>query len=179
MENNLENRLRDIIRDVPDFPKKGILFKDITPILSNAGVMHDITNFLSVMYRNQSIDVVAGIESRGFIFGSLVAQSLGVPFVPIRKAGKLPYDTIKKSYSLEYGEAALEIHTDAFKAGDNVLIHDDLLATGGTAGAAAALIKEAGAKVAGYNFLIELAFLKGRDNLADGANGSVYSIVKY
>ncbi|MEL7146284.1 MAG: adenine phosphoribosyltransferase [Bacteroidota bacterium] len=179
MEKNLENRLRDIIRDVPDFPKKGILFKDITPILSNAKVMHDVTNFLSVMYQNQAIDAVAGIESRGFIFGSLLAQSLGVPFVPIRKAGKLPYDTIKKSYQLEYGEAALEIHTDAFKAGDKVLIHDDLLATGGTAGAAAALIKEAGAQVYGYNFLIELGFLKGRDNLAEEMKGSIYSIVKY
>ena len=179
MDNNLENKLRDIIRDVPDFPKKGILFKDITPILSNAGMMHDITNFLSVLYRNQSIDVVAGIESRGFIFGSLLAQSLGVPFVPIRKAGKLPYDTIRKSYQLEYGEAALEIHTDAFKPGDKVLIHDDLLATGGTAAAAAELIVEAGAQVVSYNFLIELGFLNGRSNLSGEIAGSIYSIVKY
>ena len=179
MENNLESKLRGIIRDVPDFPKKGILFKDITPILSDAGTMHEITRFLSLIYQQQSIDVVVGIESRGFIFGSLLAQSLGVPFVPVRKAGKLPYDTIRRSYQLEYGEAALEIHTDAFKAGDRVLIHDDLLATGGTAAAASELVIEAGGVVAGYNFLIELEFLKGRDNLHETTEGSIYSIVKY
>lgn len=177
--NSLEERLKGIIRDVPDFPKKGIVFKDITPILSNAEVMRDITNFLSVIYQNQEIDAIIGIESRGFIFGPIMAQALGVPFVPIRKSGKLPYDKVSQSYDLEYGEDQLEIHTDAIKKGDKVLIHDDLLATGGTAEAASKLVDKLGGVIAGYTFLIELQFLNGRDNIQKYTEGNIYSIVKY
>lgn len=177
--NSLEDKLKAIIRDVPDFPKKGVTFKDITPLLSDAAVMRDVTNFLQIIYRDQQIDAVAGIESRGFIFGPIIAQSLGVPFVPVRKSGKLPYQKISQSYQLEYGEDELEMHTDAFEKGAKVLIHDDLLATGGTASAAAQLIRQAGGIVAGFTFLIELSFLEGRENIQDFTEGSVYSIVKY
>jgi len=177
--NSLADKLKSIIRDVPDFPKKGIIFKDITPILSDASLMSDITQFLSIIYKNQELDAIAGIESRGFIFGPLIAQSIGVPFIPIRKSGKLPYTTIKQSYALEYGEASLEIHTDALKVGNRVLIHDDLLATGGTAGAASQLINKIGGEVIGYNFLIELGFLNGRDKITSQTTDNVYSIVKY
>ncbi|MEL6557585.1 MAG: adenine phosphoribosyltransferase [Bacteroidota bacterium] len=177
--NSLEERLKGIIRDVPDFPKKGITFKDITPILSNAEVMRDITNFLSVIYQNQEIDAIIGIESRGFIFGPIMAQALGVPFVPVRKSGKLPYNKVSQSYDLEYGEDQLEIHTDAIKEGDKVLIHDDLLATGGTAEAASKLVNKLGGVIAGYTFLIELQFLNGRDYIQKYTDGNIYSIVKY
>lgn len=176
---SLEERLKTIIRDVPDFPKKGIMFKDITPILSNVEVMKDITNFLSIIYQKQEIDAVIGIESRGFIFGPIIAQTLGVPFVPIRKSGKLPYDKVSQTYGLEYGEDELEIHIDAIKKGDKVLIHDDLLATGGTADAAAKLIKKLDGIITGYTFLIELQFLNGRQNIQHHTDGNVYSIVKY
>jgi len=176
---SLEDKLKGIIRDVPDFPKKGIIFKDITPVLSNAEVMKDVTNFLTVIYKDQPIDVVVGIESRGFIFGPILAQAIDVPFVPIRKSGKLPYDKISQAYDLEYGEDELEMHTDAIKKGDKVLVHDDLLATGGTAIAASKLIHHAGGEIAGYTFLIELAFLKGRDGLQKYTDGNIYSIVKY
>lgn len=177
--NSLSDKLKDAIRDVQDFPKKGVVFKDITPILSDATLMSDITNFLAVVYQNQEIDAIAGIESRGFIFGPLIAQSLGIPFIPIRKSGKLPYKTISQSYALEYGEASLEIHTDAIKKGSKVLIHDDLLATGGTASAASELIKRIGGKIAGYTFLIELGFLEGRKQIQSYTEGNIHSIVVY
>ena len=177
--NSLSDKLKDAIRDVQDFPKKGVVFKDITPILSDATLMSDITNFLAVVYQNQEIDAIAGIESRGFIFGPLIAQSLGIPFIPIRKSGKLPYKTISQSYALEYGEASLEIHTDAIKEGSKVLIHDDLLATGGTASAASELIKRIGGKIAGYTFLIELGFLEGRKQIQSYTEGNIHSIVVY
>ncbi len=176
---SLEERLKSIIRDVPDFPKKGIMFKDITPILSNAEVMKDITNFLSIIYQKQEIDAVIGIESRGFIFGPILAQALGIPLIPIRKSGKLPYDKVSQSYDLEYGEDQLEIHTDALKNGDKVLILDDLLATGGTAEAASKLVEKLGGVITGFTFLIELEFLKGRDHIQKYTKGNVSSIVKY
>lgn len=157
----LADRIKDAIRDVPNFPKDGIIFKDITPILQDAQLCKDILKDLHSKYKNEKIDAVLGIESRGFLFGPQLALMLGIPFIPVRKKGKLPYKTISESYTLEYGKATLEMHTDALKSGDRILIHDDLLATGGTAAAAAKLSKQLGAEVAGYSFLVELAFLGG------------------
>ena len=161
----ISDKIKQIIRDVPDFPKPGIVFKDITPILKNPGLCDEIADALAQQLTNTKIDVVAGIESRGFLFGLALAQKLKVPFVPIRKAGKLPYKTIQQSYDLEYGSATLEVHEDAFDAGQKVLIHDDLLATGGTVVAASALVQKLGAEVVGYSFLINLDFLKGKERL--------------
>ena len=161
----VSDKIKQIIRDVPDFPKPGIVFKDITPILKNPGLCDEIADALAQQLTNTKIDVVAGIESRGFLFGLALAQKLKVPFVPIRKAGKLPYKTIQQSYDLEYGSATLEVHEDAFDAGQKVLIHDDLLATGGTVVAASALVQKLGAEVVGYSFLINLDFLKGKERL--------------
>ncbi|MBC7617141.1 MAG: adenine phosphoribosyltransferase [Pedobacter sp.] len=161
----LADKIKQTLRDVPDFPKPGIIFKDITPILKNAELCTEITAALALQLKDVKIDVVAGIESRGFLFGLALAQALNVPFVPIRKAGKLPYKTIKESYDLEYGSATLEVHEDAFTGGQRVLIHDDLLATGGTVVAASKLVEQLGAKVAGYSFLISLDFLNGQERL--------------
>lgn len=153
------------VRDVKDFPKPGIVFKDITPILSDADLCKEITQVLVDRYKSQNIDAIVGIESRGFLFGMLLAYELGVPFVPIRKAGKLPFRTVKHSYELEYGSATMEIHVDAIEKGWNVIIHDDLLATGGTADAAAQLINSLGGNVKGFSFLIDLTFLNGKEML--------------
>ncbi len=161
----LADRIKQTLRDVHDFPKPGIIFKDITPVLKDAALCAEITSALALQLKDIKVDVVAGIESRGFLFGLALAQALNVPFVPIRKAGKLPYKTIKQSYDLEYGSATLEIHEDAFTAGQQVLIHDDLLATGGTVVAASQLVEQVGAEVAGYSFLISLDFLNGRARL--------------
>ena len=161
----LADKIKQTLRDVPDFPKPGIIFKDITPVLKNAELCAEITAALTLQLKDVKIDVVAGIESRGFLFGLALAQALNVPFVPIRKAGKLPYKTIKESYDLEYGSATLEVHEDAFTVGQQVLIHDDLLATGGTVVAASKLVEQLGAKVAGYSFLISLDFLNGKARL--------------
>ncbi len=161
----LADKIKQTLRDVPDFPKPGIIFKDITPVLKDSALCTEITAALALQLKGLEIDVVAGIESRGFLFGLALAQALNVPFVPIRKAGKLPYKTIKQSYDLEYGSATLEVHEDAFTSGQNVLIHDDLLATGGTVVAASKLVEQLNAKVAGYSFLISLDFLNGRERL--------------
>ena len=161
----IDQRLKSAIRDVPDFPKGGIVFKDITPILKDPQLCNDVLERMAAGVDSGSIDVVAGIESRGFLFGLMLAQRLGKPFVPIRKAGKLPYDTVKQEYALEYGNATIEIHADAFAHGARVLIHDDLLATGGTVVAASRLIQQLGGSVAGYAFIITLDFLNGRDRL--------------
>lgn len=161
----LADKIKQTLRDVPDFPKPGIIFKDITPVLKNAELCTEITAALALQLKDVKIDVVAGIESRGFLFGLALAQALNVPFVPVRKAGKLPYKTIKESYDLEYGSATLEVHEDAFTVGQRVLIHDDLLATGGTVVAASKLVEQLGAKVAGYSFLISLDFLNGKVRL--------------
>ena len=154
-----------LIRDIPDFPKSGILFKDITPVLGNAPAFQEIIDCFVECAGSRSPDVVIGIESRGFLFGAPVALALGVGFVPIRKVGKLPHETFTEEYALEYGTAALEIHRDALAAGARVLIVDDLLATGGTALASARLVEKLGGKVAGFSFLIELGFLQGREAL--------------
>jgi adenine phosphoribosyltransferase len=156
---------KEKIRTVRDFPKKGILFYDITPVLQDPLAMRELIADMASRYQNQKIDFVVGIESRGFIFGSLLAEKLNAGFVPIRKQGKLPHETMKQEYELEYGTACIEIHKDAFGKGDRVLIADDLLATGGTARAAAFLVEKLGAEVVGICFPIELSFLNGRKNL--------------
>lgn len=167
---------KSLIRTVPDFPKKGIRFYDITPVLQNPAAMQQIIKQLAKPYQSKKIDFVAGIESRGFIFGTLLAQKLGAGFVPIRKQGKLPHETLKQEYKLEYGEAAIEIHKDAFGKNHNIVIADDLLATGGTAKAAAFLAEQLHANVIGISFVIELSFLNGRKNL-EGYN--VQSLAKF
>ncbi len=168
--------IKSLIRDVPDFPKPGILFKDITPLIGNPEGLSAVLNLLADPFRGRGVAAVAGMESRGFIFGVPTAERLGAGFVPIRKPGKLPYKTVSQSYELEYGTDKLEIHEDAVKAGDKVLIVDDLLATGGTAEAAVKLVRALGAEVVGVAFVIELGFLNGREKLA-GLN--VYSLLTF
>ena len=163
----LAAKIKQTLRDVHDFPKPGIIFKDITPVLKDSQLCAEITAALALQLKDVKVDVIAGIESRGFLFGLALAQALNVPFVPIRKAGKLPYKTIKQSYDLEYGSATLEVHEDAFTEGQHVLIHDDLLATGGTVVAASKLVEQLHAKIAGYSFLISLDFLNGKERLEE------------
>ena len=167
--------LRTAIRDVVDFPKRGIVFKDITPVLANPALLKTSIDLLAETARGQAIDKVVGIDARGFIFASAVADRLGAGFVPIRKKGKLPWKTIQTSYSLEYGEAVVEIHEDAVRPGETILLVDDLLATGGTAGAAVELLNDLGAELVGISFLIELAFLDGRSRLGDHRIDSILS----
>lgn len=161
----LEERLKATIRDVPDFPKKGIIFKDISTIMLDPVLSADVIDHLVNQYKDRGIQAVAGIESRGFLFGYPLAIKLGVPFILIRKQGKLPYKKISYAYELEYGRSIIEMHTDAIKKGEKVLIHDDLLATGGSAAAAAELIQMCGGEVAGFNFLVSLDFLNGEEKL--------------
>jgi adenine phosphoribosyltransferase len=175
---NLNEAIDKEIRDVPDFPKPGILFKDITPLLANSALCKRIADEYAHYYSSKDIEVVAGVESRGFLFGMMLAERLGVPFVPIRKAGKLPYEKIEHAYDLEYGSATLEIHTDAIHPYTRVLLHDDLLATGGTAKASAELIRRVGGRVVSFFFLIELGFLEGRESLEEICD-EVVSIIKY
>ena len=157
--------LRATIRDVPDFPKKGIIFKDITPVLADPALFRASIDLFLERCRRSQIDKIIGIDARGFVFASAVAYELGVGFVPIRKRGKLPYLTEIAKYSLEYGEAEVEMHTDAVAAGERVVLIDDLLATGGTAAAAADLIRKAGGQLLEAQFLIELEFLEGHRRL--------------
>jgi len=159
----IAQQIKSAIRDIPDFPKQGIIFKDITPILKDPLLCEGIVDAFVEQLKGTRIDAIVGIESRGFFFGLSLAVRLGVPFVPARKAGKLPFTIRQKSYELEYGTAAIELHSDAFEPGKHVLIHDDLLATGGTALAAAELIQEMGGIVAGFAFVVGLNFLNGRE----------------
>ncbi len=159
--------IKAAIRDVPDFPTPGIVFKDIAPILADPGLFRAVIDHFAERHRDAGIQVVAGVEARGFIFGSALAYALGIGFVPIRKKGKLPWQTVEASYDLEYGSATIEVHADAVSPGARVLLFDDLLATGGTAAAAAGLIREIGGTVVEIDFLIELAFLEGRKRLSD------------
>lgn len=160
-------RLKSAIRDIPDFPKPGILFRDITPILSDPELFREAIGGFVEICRKHGAKKVAGIDARGFIFGATVAYELGLGFVPIRKKGKLPYNTISQSYDLEYGCAEVEIHIDAFAEDEPIVLIDDLLATGGTAGAAIKLIRQSGARVVAAAFLVELNDLGGRDALGD------------
>jgi adenine phosphoribosyltransferase len=168
--------LKQHIRHVPDFPKAGILFYDITTLLRDPRGFEATIDRLSAPYEKDSIDLVVGIESRGFILGSGVAQRLGAGFIPIRKPGKLPSHRIKETYELEYGTDALEIHADAVQSGQRVLIIDDVLATGGTAAAAARLVRQLGGDLHGLAFLIELLFLKGQSKLS---GEKVFSLLQY
>ena len=168
--------IRNLIRDIPDFPKKGIVFKDITPVLSDIKALRLSVEKMAEPFMNQNIDVVVGIESRGFLFGTPIADILDASFVPVRKPGKLPWKTKKVSYKLEYGTDSLEIHLDAMEEGQNVLIVDDLLATGGTAEATCDLISKLSGTIKGFTVLVELEFLEGRKRLNQY---NVHSIVKY
>lgn len=167
------NELRAAVRDVIDFPKPGIVFKDITPILADAALFHKSISLLCASFGNMKIDKVVGIDARGFIFAAAVADRLGAGFVPVRKKGKLPWKTRQTSYALEYGEAIVELHEDATKPGESILLVDDLLATGGTAAAAVKLLDELGANLVGISVLIELAFLQGRARLTPHAIHSI------
>lgn len=158
--------LRSAVRDVIDFPNPGIIFKDITPILAEGALFRESIGLLCDSAGGMKIDKIVGIDARGFIFAAAVADRLGVGFVPIRKKGKLPWKTFEASYSLEYGEAIIQIHEDAVRPGESILLVDDLLATGGTAAAAVKLLDTLGAKIVGISFLIELAFLHGREKLS-------------
>ncbi|WP_352432914.1 adenine phosphoribosyltransferase [Mucilaginibacter sp. PAMB04274] len=162
----IEQQIKNAIRDIPDFPKPGIVFKDITPILKDPILCERIVEAFATRLQHVKIDAVAGVESRGFLFGLQLAGKLGVPFIPVRKAGKLPYTVKQKVYELEYGTATIELHTDAFAPGQHILIHDDLLATGGTVTATTELIKEMGGIVAGFSFVVGLGFLKGKEKIA-------------
>jgi len=162
----IAKQVKAAIRDIPDFPKPGIVFKDITPILKDPVLCQNIVDAFAAQLAGTKIDVVAGIESRGFLFGLMLAIKLGVPFVPVRKAGKLPYTIRQKAYKLEYGTATIEMHTDSIEPGAHVLIHDDLLATGGTVTAASELIEELGGIVCGFSFVVGLGFLGGRERIA-------------
>ncbi len=159
-------RVRGLIRDIPDFPQPGIVFKDITPLLADEAGFSSVIDMIVVHYGRGNIDKVVGIEARGFILASPVAYHFGAGFVPVRKAGKLPWETEAEQYELEYGTETLEIHRDALRPGERVLIVDDVLATGGTAAATAQLVERLGGKVIGIACVIELAFLKGRERIA-------------
>ena len=170
--------LAEHIREVKDFPKEGISFKDITPILSNHELSTMVIDSFLECLNDKEVDAIVGVESRGFLFGMLLANALKVPFIPVRKAGKLPADTIVEEYALEYGTAKVEIHTDAIQEGWNIVVHDDLLATGGTASAASKLVQRLGGNVISFLFLVELSFLEGRTNLLDYSR-SIKSLIKY
>ena len=168
--------LEKYIRDIQDFPMEGIMFKDITPLLNDAQVRKKSLDLLVSAVSNQRIDKVIGVESRGFFFGTLLAQELNAGFIPVRKPNKLPYETISVTYDLEYGTDTLEIHADAIQKGDRILIHDDVLATGGTARAVCELVERLGGEIVQCNFLIELTFLNGRSKL----NGKdIFAAIRY
>ena len=177
MTTNIENAVKAKIRSIQDFPKPGIIFRDITTAIKEPETLTTIIDYLCEQFNDTKIDYIAGIESRGFIFGMPMAYKLGCGFVPVRKPNKLPAETISEEYALEYGTDKIEIHKDAFGAGDNVLIVDDLLATGGTAEAAAKLVKKTGANLVGMSFLIELEQLNGRAKLENC--GKIISMLKY
>ncbi|GCE17787.1 adenine phosphoribosyltransferase [Dictyobacter kobayashii] len=169
-------RLEDWVRDIPDFPQKGVLFKDITPLLQDPKAFHIALDRLAAHYAGAGIEAVVGVESRGFIFGAPLAYLLNCGFVPVRKFGKLPSNTVSVEYALEYGTNVVELHTDAIKPGQRVLIVDDLLATGGTVSASIELVEKMGGHIAGIAFLVELGFLKGRDRLE---GHDVFALIQY
>lgn len=170
------NKVETYIRNIDNFPKQGISFKDITPLLNNAEATKQSLQQLIKLVRDQKVDKVVGIESRGFFFATLLAQHFNAGFVPVRKPNKLPFTTITESYNLEYGNDALAIHTDAIEKGERILIHDDVLATGGTAAAVCKLVERLGGKIIQCNFLIELSFLNGKDKLP---NYEIASMLRY
>jgi adenine phosphoribosyltransferase len=175
---DLIEKLKGTIRDVPNFPKEGIVFKDISTIMLDPVLSGQVLDYLTDYYKNANLDAVAGIESRGFLFGYPLAIRLGIPFILIRKEGKLPYKKISHAYQLEYGSAVIEMHTDAITLGQSVLIHDDLLATGGSAAAAAELIQKCGGTIAGFSFLVGLDFLNGEEKLRQFSD-NIVNLVSY
>ena len=174
-DKELEKRIKEKIRSIPDYPKKGVLFRDITPLLRDGPLFRACVDAIAEHFKSR-VDAVAGVEARGFIIGSAVAYKLGKGFIPIRKEGKLPYDKVKKTYSLEYGEETIEVHKDALVKGERILLVDDLLATGGTAKASCELIESLGGKITGIAFIIELTDLHGRDKLS---GKEVFTLAKY
>lgn len=175
---DLENKVKLAIRDVVDFPRKGIVFKDITTLLADPGLNLKVLKAFQENAKDINPDVVVGVDSRGFLYGNSIAMNIGVPFVPVRKEGKLPYDSISVTYDLEYGKSVLEIHKNAIRPGDKVLIHDDLLATGGTAMATVELIEELGGVVVGFSFVVNLSFLSGANNLRK-ISDNLFTVVTY
>ena len=173
----LSKKIDDVIRDVKDFPKQGIVFKDITPVLANPELCSDISDYLSTHLPDETTKII-GIESRGFLFGFPMAIKSKTPFILIRKKGKLPFKKVSLQYNLEYGKEEIEMHIDSVNRGDKVVIHDDLLATGGTAAAAAKMVRSMGADIIGFSFLVELDFLSGR-NILEEYCSNIVSIVKY
>ena len=171
--------LKSYIRDIPNFPKSGIIFKDITPLLANPIARALVVETIVQSYQEKNIELVVGIEARGFLFGMMIADRLNVPFVPIRKFGKLPYKKKVEHYDLEYGTSSIEIHEDAILKNTRVLIHDDLLATGGTALAAGSLVEQVGGKVQGFSFIINLSFLSGIQNILNRFSVEVQSVLTY
>jgi adenine phosphoribosyltransferase len=176
MDSDMIPTLRTAVRDVPDFPKKGIIFKDITPILKDGALFRASIDVFLEQCKGKKLDKVVGIDARGFVFGSAVAYELGIGFVPLRKKGRLPYKTESAAYTLEYGEAEMELHIDAIVPGEKIVLIDDLLATGGTSASAVTLIKKVGGELIEAIFLIELEFLHGREKLAPTP---VTSFLKY
>ncbi len=168
--------VRARIRDIPDFPQKGVIFKDITPVLADARLFHDVVDAFAARWRGERIDKVVGIESRGFLFAAPLAYAVGAGVTVVRKPGKLPWKVIREVYSLEYGENALELHVDAVEPGERVLVVDDVLATGGTAAATGRLVTQQGGTLVGFSFLVELGFLNGARKLG---NERVHSLIKY
>ena len=172
----LERRIRDTLRPIKDYPKPGIVFQDITPVLADGGLLHDVVAAMARPFADSGVSHVVGIEARGFILGGAVATLLGAGFVPFRKPGKLPWERVKEEYALEYGTDALEAHSDGLAPGSRVLVVDDVLATGGTAEAAARLARKLGSEVLGWSFLLEISFLNGRKRLS-GAPGEVLAVI--
>lgn len=179
MPMELADKIKQTVRDVHDYPKPGIIFKDITPVLSDPVLLKGIVREIVKEFRSKHIDAVASTEARGFIFGAILAHELNCGFIPVRKAGKLPYKTRSQEYDLEYGSASIEMHADAIKPGDRVLVHDDLLATGGTAGATGSLIEGLGGVVAGFSFVISLKFLSGEKILEKRFGIQPHYLVSY
>lgn len=175
---NIKEKVAKSIRDIKDFPIEGVVFKDITPILQDISLFNEIIDFLSDKFKDYHIDKIAGIESRGFLFALPLAVKMNVPFIPIRKKGKLPAETVEASYQLEYGSATIEMHKDAVVEGENVLIIDDLLATGGTINAAVELVKKLKGNIPACAFIVELSFLEGR-NAIDDKSVEIFSILNY
>ena len=176
---DVSDKVKQTIRDVRDYPKPGIVFKDITPVLADPSLFRAVVREMVSSLESQNIEAIAAVEARGFIFGSVLAHELNCRFIPVRKAGKLPYKIRSRKYDLEYGTAAIEMHEDAVIEGSRVLVHDDLLATGGTAGATANLIQDLGGVVAGFSFLVNLSFLPGEKNLIERFGLEPQYVVSY
>jgi adenine phosphoribosyltransferase len=175
----LEAEIKQTIRDIPNYQKPGVVFKDISPLLASPRLVELMVEEQIRYWKSKNVNAIAAIEARGFIFGSLLAHELRCPFIPVRKSGKLPYKTMSEDYALEYGTASIEMHIDSIEKDWNVLVHDDLLATGGTAIAAGNLVQKLGGNVVGFSFLVNLSFLPGKKNLAEKFNTDIFYLAEY